>query len=241
MFKQKILRFAYLLRKGELREALYRAFSFARDNALNIRFESYLVFQIRSRPIEIIQPKAAVRIQKFGPEDSDMDRLVRFWPESMRYSRTDRELTMSLKADFKNGDECFCAMFNGEIVSMAWIGYQNNYMLKSLAKKIGLKKKEAIIQRGYTREGFRGKRIYSFLLSSLCSYCFENQLERCYSYVGVRNAASISVHKKIFDSWFFMRHMQVILLGYVINFFPDSYRMACSRNVRESRDVNLRL
>lgn len=156
----------------------------------------------------------------------EIDELVRFWPDYFRFSRTDEELERSIRHYFKSGDECLCAKFRGRIVGMAWAGYQGNHMLKSMAKKIGLRENEAILHRGYVSEEMRGQGLYNFLLTSLSNHVRRKGCKKWFAYVGASNAASIKIHARIASSYRMLTHMQLKFFGITLNIFPR-----CSKRI----------
>lgn len=166
------------------------------------------------------EPKIDLEIGKLEPSQQSLAELVRFWPDYYKFSRSDDEIRRSISYYWSCGDECFCAKFQGEIIAMSWIGYQNNYMLKSLARKIGLRRNEVILHRAFVNPEFRGNNIYTFLLTAHFRYAREKGYDRSYAYVGVKNMGSILTHLSLCTEFRLLHHLRLTTLGLHWNLFP---------------------
>jgi len=207
--------------KGALNTIMY-LMSYLKNNFLNIYLESYYVFETDlSRFSDIETPKIRAKIYKIENCVSDIKDLVRFWPDYYRFGRSDHELEMSVQYYMRCGDECFCIIVDGAIVGMLWVGYEGNYMLKSIAKKDGLSNNEAIIHRAYVSESARGNKLLAFLSTSIRKSLKDRGFVRTRSYVGINNVATIVTSLKIDDRYHILYHLELHIFGIRLNFFPN--------------------
>ena len=218
---KRLKKLAYLLEQKGFNETLLCLAKYLRINTFSYSLETYAVFRTSlDKSMPIGEFGIDVEICKIQNSDKDIDELISFWPDFFRFSRTDEKLRQDISGCFECGDECFCVRYNNKIVGMKWIGYQYNYMLKSMAKKIGLNKEEVIFHRIFLDEEIRGKRIYPFLGSFLSNYAKNKGYKRWFAYVGVRNLASLRAHLRMCDEYLMLHHFQITLFGISFNFFP---------------------
>jgi len=189
-------------------------------NIFSYSLETYYVFELKiDRDLPVVKPGIDVEFNMVKDEDG-IDELVSFWPYYFRFGRTNDELKRSIRSYFESGDECLCVKHKGKLVGMAWAGYQGNYMLKSLGRKIGLRQGEAILHRGYISEDMRGNNLYACLLTSLSNHVRKKGCGKWFAYVGIKNTASIKVHSKIADGYRMLNHLNLRVIGMTFHLFP---------------------
>lgn len=214
-----------LIGKHGVIKAITIVLNYLKSNIFSCSIETYYVFEKDlNKPIPVISPKINVILYKIDLNQSNINDLITYWPNYFRFSRTDEELKRSLIYYLNCGDECFCVKYNNTIVGMIWLGYQNNYMLKSLAAKIGLRKDEAILHRLYVNSDLRRQHVSSFMLSSCMNYIKVKGYNKCFVYVGIRNISSILVCIKKFDKYRIIHCLEIVLLGIRFNIFPEYSR-----------------
>jgi hypothetical protein len=186
-----------------------------------IELESYYTFESDLSAISnfdnSIKP---VEVSKLNNSDTDIKKLIAFWPDYYRFKRSDSTLEDDIKKYFKVGDECFCAVIDNKIVGMMWVGYEKNYMLKTMAKKDGLKSDEAIIHRVFVSKEHRGHRIQNFLSIYIMMYLKRNNFKKVRTYVGINNIAAIISNMKIYDKYKIIYHLKVTIFVFEFNLFP---------------------
>jgi Acetyltransferase (GNAT) family len=190
-------------------------------NLFSMRFDTYYVFEKDlTKPMPAVEPKLDLEICKLEPSQQSLADLARFWPDYFRYSRSDNEIRSAISNYWSCGDECFFANFHGRIIAMSWIGYQNNYMLKSVAKTIGLRQNEVILHRAFVKPEFRGNNIYGCLLTAQYRYAKEKGYDRAYTYVGINNTGSILTHLRLCSKFRILHHLRITALGMHWDLFP---------------------
>ena len=218
----KLKKIAGLLKEKGIKETLSHILKYLKANAFNYSLETYAVFKTAlDKPIPVIKPRLELEIYKLQNNGHDIDEIISIWPDYFGPSKTDAGLKKVITYYFNCGDECFCVKHNNKIVGMAWVGYQHNYMLKSMAQKIGLTKDEVILHRGFVNEEVRGNRIYGFLLTSVSNYVRDKGYKKWLAYVGAKNIASLGVHSRICDEYRLIHHLQITVCGIILNIFPE--------------------
>jgi len=204
-------------------ETSCHVFDFLKENIIKVSFESYYVFE-KDLEANMKMEKSwidlnVVRLNKQN-YISYIDALINFWPDFFRSNRNDIELKKDIVYYFQCGDECFVAMHNEKIVAMEWCGYQKNYMLKTVGKKIGLKEDEVILSRLFVNKDYRGNNIHPFLSSYIKNILHMNKINKTYGYVGTSNIIAVLSNMKMNDRCRFLYHVQVNVFSFSINIFP---------------------
>lgn len=211
----------HLVKANGWRSTVRRVWHHLIRNLLSVQLETYYVFEKDlTKPIPVVEPKIDVEIGKLEPSKQNLAELVRFWPDHFKFSRSDEEIGRSISYYWNCSDECFCAKFHGQIIAMSWIGYQNNYMLKSVARKIGLKQNEVLLHRSFVAPEFRGNSIFKSLLTARYRYAKEKGHDRAYTYVGIKNIGSILTHLSIGSEFRILHHLRLTTLGMHWDLFP---------------------
>lgn len=211
-------------KKGILSLVVY-IIKYLHINIFSYSIESYYVFKKELRIYNKRYEKNTL-IKIINPDDiSDIKKLIKFWPEYFRFSMNDSDLQAYINKCFSNGDECFLVINNEEIIAMAWIGYSNNYMLNGMAKKINLKKDEAISHRHYVNEEHRGKKLQLHLKEYMFNYLrSEKGINTVYTYVGVHNIAGVLNNMRTNEQYMILNHISLKVLWNRINIFPGFYK-----------------
>jgi GNAT superfamily N-acetyltransferase len=202
---------------------VFQLLNYIRNSIFKITLESYYVFEkTLNNNIKMEKSRInleVVRLNKYN-YSAHIDGLIKFWPEFFRFNKNNAELKKDIEYYFQCDDECFLAIHNEDIVAMIWCGYQKNYMLKTVGKKIGLKEDEAIIHRVFVHDEYRGNNIHPFLSSYAKNILHMNKINKTYGYVGTSNMIAILSNMKMNDRCILLYHVQVNLFTFSINIFP---------------------
>jgi len=204
-------------------EASCHIFDFLKENILKISLESYYVFEKDlDANMKMEKSRIDLDVVRLNKQNyiSYIDALIGFWPDYFRFNRDNIELKKDIVYYFQCGDECFVAMHNEKIVAMEWCGHKENYMIKTVGKKIGLKEDEVILHRLFVNEEYRGNNIHPFLSSYIKNLLHMNNIKKIYGYVGTSNMIAILSNMKMNDRCRFIYHVQIVILGFSVNLFP---------------------
>lgn len=191
------------------------------DNIFSYNIETYYVFRVNLAITVYAKTESNDVIKIDSNNILQVKQLVQFWPLYYRQSKSNDEIMMDIYSRFNDGDECFACINKGKIIAMGWIGYTNNYMLKGVAKKIGLKKDEAISHFYYVDDAHRGKGIQILLKNYIYSYIKEEKdLKTAYTYVGVHNIASLINNIKINQEYRILHHISITFMCFDFNLYP---------------------
>ena len=100
------------------------------------------------------------------------------------------------------------------------MGYENNHMLNTIAKKDGLKSDEAIIHRVYVDKENRGLGIQKFLSTYIKLYLKESNFNLVRTYTGINNIASIINNMHTYDRYKVIYHLRTTAFAVEFNLFP---------------------
>jgi hypothetical protein len=212
----------------------------ARNRLLVVNLEAYYVLETDlDAPAAGIwlQLPANVVIRKLSDSAKDIDDLIPIWSDYRGTPIAHRELRNTIRRYLDKGDECFCAVIDGEIVGMLWVGYANNRMLKKMAARDGLAPDEAIVHRGFVRGAYRGRKLHIVLNEAILDDLRRRGFRRIRRYVGINNIASIINNFRVNDRCRTLYHVEVHLAGLSFNFFPGYHNQSIPlKKKKVSRD-----
>lgn len=93
---------------------------------------------------------------------------------------------------FYNVDTCFLAYYKGQFAHLSWIYFEHNEN-----NFISLKQREASIGPSYTVNELRGKGIYPYIISKICTYLKGKGIETIYMVVSKNNKSSLKSVRKV--------------------------------------------
>jgi hypothetical protein len=194
---------------------------YLKHNTFAMRLEAYYVFETDIEHF-IYNDRLApdIRIGKLNNNPADIDRLAILWPEYLPSSKTQLQIVDTIRNYMNAGDECYCATIDGEMAGMLWVGFRNNHLLKMMGSKDGLSDDEAIIHRGFVKEGFRGRRLHIAINNKIFADLKQRGIRRIRRYVGINNIASAINNFRSNDRCRTLYHAELILLGRTFNLFP---------------------
>lgn len=220
---------SYLSKLNDMRKkngvvsTIFQLGNYIRNNFFKITLESYYVFEkTLDKNIKMEKSRInleVVQLNKYN-YNQHIDSLIKFWPDFFRFNKNNPELKKDIEYYFQCDDECFLATHNEDIVAMIWCGYQKNYMLKTVGKKIGLKEDEAIIHRIFVHDKYRGNNIHPFLSTYVKKYLYINKINMIYGYVGSSNIIAILSNMKINDRCRLLYHVQINVFTFSMDLFP---------------------
>ncbi|MDZ7412372.1 MAG: GNAT family N-acetyltransferase [candidate division KSB1 bacterium] len=139
-----------------------------------------------------------------GMEGRDIDRLLQFWmtfyADNYPLFYDERLVRKLLEARFAAGELCFVAEHGDDIAHFHWISrfgrcdLNREEPLKFLPFRPG---RDAYAYNLFTRPDYRGKGLILATHSFLCEYLRQQGCEQVLTCVGIKNTASIKVHRRI--------------------------------------------
>jgi GNAT superfamily N-acetyltransferase len=219
--KSKYIKLTTNFENEDFKSAARSILKYITNSLFRIELETYYTFELEltsTRNIE--RAKIPIEIIKIDNNCSEIKRLVDFWPDYFRFGRSGILLENDIKKYFKAADECFCAVIDSTIVGMMWVGYENNHMLNTIAKRDGLKSDEAIIHRVYVNKEHRGFGIQKFLSTYIKLYLKERNFKLVRTYTGINNIASIINNMQTYDRYKVIYHLRITAFAVEFNLFP---------------------
>lgn len=192
-----------LIRKTHILRDYYRENGFLKlctyvyANALFI-YQKYTVFERGlSGPIEEAPAKIPIDIRLLSRNEEDIDRLVEFWPDFYVYAK--HAYTNGVFADIKQmitarlsmGEECMIAEYEGKIIHMNWIGFQNTHLFNSYVMKRDISPKEALSYNIFCDPRFRGNKVMEAVFVEMFKLLKGKGYKKVIEYVESQNIASI--------------------------------------------------
>lgn len=165
-----------------------------------VRYQKFTVFERDlSEPIEELPAKIPIDIRLVSREESDIDKLVKFWPD---FYTPPESTPFSIKEMIINrlsvGEECMIAEYKGKIIHMNWIGFQNTHLFNKYVLKKGVSSEELIGYNIYTDPEYRHNKVVEAVFTEIFKYLKRKNYKKIINYVGSQNIASIKVTSKVY-------------------------------------------
>jgi RimJ/RimL family protein N-acetyltransferase len=163
-------------------------------------FHQYAIFEADlSKNIPEEKAKIRCTIRLLTINDTDIDRMVKFWPDMYAPPfSTPQSLKELMKSRLTAGEECLIAEYDGKLMYMNWIGFQNTHTFEPHELKRGLCTGEAEAYNAYCAPEYRGNSLMGAVHSNILSLYKGRGYEKVITYVQPDNNASIKVVTRIY-------------------------------------------
>jgi GNAT superfamily N-acetyltransferase len=116
----------------------------------------------------------------------------------------------AVEQKFKNGELCFVAKKEEEIIHYSWICFGSIY-INEIEKEERFSDSTPIIYNVFTLPQYRGKKIYPYILSQEFKYLAQEGHSYVYIYTSANNKASIRGIKRAgFEVWQIIRYIKIL-------------------------------
>ena len=178
-------------------------------------YQKMIVFERDlSGPIEEVHAKIPINIRLLSRDESDIDRLVEFWPDFYTPSESTPSCIKEIIVNrLSVGEECMIAEYKGKIVHMNWIGVQNTYLFNTYIMKKCISSEGAIGYNIYTDPRYRGNNIVIAVWSEIFKYLKRKSYKKMTNYVASQNIASRRVTPKVFKKTNTLYYINILGFG----------------------------
>lgn len=162
-------------------------------------YQKFTVFEKDlSGSIIEVHAKIPINLRLLSRDESDIDRLVKFWPDSYAQPPEGASIKEMIVNRLSMGEECMIAKYKRRIIHMNWIGFQNTYLFNEYVLKKGISADEAISYNIYTDPDYRGNKIVNAVWAEIFKFLKRKGYKRLIDYVASQNLASMKVTSKLF-------------------------------------------
>ena len=151
-----------------------------------------------SGAIEEVHAKIPINIRLLSRDESDINRLVEFWPDFYAHPPAGVNIKEMIINRLSVGEECMIAEYNGKIIHMDWIGFQNTHLFNNYVLKKGMSPEETLAYNTYTSPEYRGNKIMDAVRIEMFKFVKRKGYKRMIAYAASQNIGSIIVHLKLF-------------------------------------------
>ena len=166
-----------------------------------------------SGPIEEVHAKVPINIRLLYRDESDIDRLVEFWPTFYVPPPEGVSIKEMIVKRLSVGEECMIAEYKGKIIHMNWIGFQNTHLFNGYVLKKGISSEEAIGYNIYTVPKYRGNKIVNAVWTEIFNFLKRKDYKRLTHYVASQNLASMKVTPKVFKKTNILYYISILGFG----------------------------
>ncbi len=182
-------------------------------------YDKFAIFERDlSEPVEKVYARIPIKIRLLQQSEKDINRLVEFWPDfytnRLNTPQKIREIIMSR---LSAGEKCMIAEYEGKIIYMNWIGFQNTHLFNPYVLKKGIGADEAFSYNSYCADEYRGNNIMSAVFSQMFNLLKRKCYKKIIGYVSPHNYASIKIVTKMFGKQIQTLHY-IGILGFRISF-----------------------
>ncbi len=157
-------------------------------------------------------------------KDVNLDSLCSLWAKAYHSSKNSLIVKNRVKSLIRRGDVCFCVLFQGKAVGMAWSGGKKAIQEIDFAQILKREKLAALGHHDFVDEEHRGHGFQKILSLSRVNYAKKNGFTKYYVFVGVKNAASLKNLAKVFNEYKIVFHLKIDIPLRTFNFFPGANR-----------------
>ena len=165
----------------------------------SIGYDKFAIFERDlSEPVEKVYAGIPIKIRLLHRSEKDINRLVEFWPDYYTNRlNTPQKTREIITSRLSAGEKCMIAEYEGKIIHMNWIGFQNTHLFNPFVLKKGIGAGEALSYQIYCAEKYRGNNIMSAVASQMFNLLKRGCYKKIVSYVAPHNYASIKVFTKM--------------------------------------------
>ncbi|MEX0729848.1 MAG: hypothetical protein WED00_11535 [Aquisalimonadaceae bacterium] len=159
-----------------------------------------------------------------GTNETDVHNLAKLtYPHQTNEER--RGQLSRLSTQLGNGERCFVAVAETDIVAMQWIAGPKSAVFKGFGAMLRNAAKRSLFHRTFVREDFRGRKLQRRIDSYMKKTLKNEGIETTYTFVGVRNFASIINCLRLNNEFRLIYHLSIDLPGLPkLNLYPKRSR-----------------
>jgi GNAT superfamily N-acetyltransferase len=179
------------------KEGFKKLYKFVYDN-LFVHQKMIVFERDLSGVIEEVRTKVPINIRLLSRDESDINRLIEFWPDSYAPPPEGVSIKEMILNRLSVGEECMIAEYKGKTIHMNWIGFQNTHLFNNYITKKGINPGEALIYNIYTTPKYRGNKIMAAVELEAFKYLKREGYKRAIGYTASQNIAAMKVDYRVF-------------------------------------------
>lgn len=167
--------------------------------AWSIHYNKYYIHERDlSKPINMVQARIPVKIRLLSRSEDDINRLTEFWPDDYApLINTPQNIREIIVSRLSAGEECIITEYEGKIVLMNWIGFQNTHLFNRYGQKWRIGANEALCYNVYCTVEYRGNNVQAASYSEIFNLLRRKGYKNLIVYVGSLNYANMKVTTKM--------------------------------------------
>lgn len=150
----------------------------------------------------------------------DKSNLSNLLLEAYTEYQTKEEANLEVESAISRKDLCFVLANSARFAGMAWLGFENNEMLKTVGNFVRGKENVAVEYRVYVSPELRGFGVQRVINNQLQLIANKLNITWIYGFVGAKNTASVNNFMKTYDYYRLIYHVTLVFPRAKIHCFP---------------------